>query len=170
MNWFTSTIQSLKALFIAKPLPIPKVVGVGKKKATLQRRNDDGVQTVGKLIMSDENSLGINCDTLELPYKNNEHDISCIPTGTYTCKWTFSQHFQKYTYEVMNVFNRQGIRIHAGNYNKDSLGCILLGQGYGDLNNDGEKDILNSREALDTFETFMAKEDFELTITAPTTV
>lgn len=64
--------------------------------------------------------------TLELPWRDNQHDISCIPLGKYVCKKFNSTKFGL-TFEVRNVPNRSGILFHAGNEAADTHGCILLG-------------------------------------------
>ena len=120
-------------------------------KATLTRLSDDGTETTGNLIVTDGSGNTIfKSDTLELPYKNNKHDISCIPIGTYsvikvnaTAKIPY-QHFF-----LMNVPNRDGICIHRGNYNTDVLGCVIVGNNLADINKDGEQDVVNSAITLD---------------------
>lgn len=105
---------------------------------------DDGKQTTGKVDLSD---MGIKffADTMERAWKDNEHGDSCIPAGTYTCtKVPASSHINYPHIAVENVPNRAGICIHRGNFFSDSLGCILIGKGYSDINGDGEKDVLAS--------------------------
>ena len=102
--------------------------------------------------------------TMELPDKNNEQRISCIPKGIYTCKFTYSPHFKKFTYEIMNVPDRAGIRIHSANYAKQLLGCIALGSALKDINNDGHQDVIHSGETMLEFEKLMNEEDFILTV------
>jgi len=104
-------------------------------------------------------------NTLELPDLNNQKNISCIPKGKYNCIHTYSQQFKKFTYEVLNVPNRKGIRIHATNYYYELRGCIALGNGIYDINNDKEIDLLNSKKAIEEFETLLIKHPFILTIT-----
>lgn len=53
---------------------------------------------------------------------------TAIPTGTYKVAWTFSQRFQKKTPELQDVKGYTGIRIHAGNTDKDVAGCIAAAQ------------------------------------------
>lgn len=65
--------------------------------------------------------------TLELPWKNNERNISCIPWGRYKVSWHVSPKFGE-TLHVYNTPSRSGIIIHAGNYARDTRGCILLGR------------------------------------------
>jgi len=125
----------------------------------LIREKDDGKQTLGNI--SSDNFL---CKTLERPWKENKNGISCIPKGSYLCKWTFSPKLMRKTYEVMNVKNRSGIRIHKGNYFFDIEGCILLGTGYQDLNKDGEVDIINSTITIQKFENLMNKQTFILSV------
>lgn len=130
------------------------------KKITIVRRKSDTKETLGNLVTD-----GFACKTLERPWLNNVPQVSCIPEGVYICKWTFSPRFMRYMYEVQNVPGRSGIRIHKGNYFFDVVGCILLGNGYVDLNNDGNLDIVNSTITIEKFEKFMNGETFELTIT-----
>jgi hypothetical protein len=55
------------------------------------------------------------------------YGLTAIPKGTYKVILSFSNRFQKYLPEVLNVKGFEGIRIHAGNKAADSHGCILLG-------------------------------------------
>lgn len=125
----------------------------------LGRTSDDGVQTLGEMVCT-----GFKCKTLERPWKNNSQNISCIPKGEYTCKYTFSPRLMRYTYEVLNVSGRSGIRLHKGNYFFDIEGCILLGDGFKDLNKDKKMDVTNSTVTLQKFEQFMNYKDFKLRI------
>ena len=70
----------------------------------------------------------------------------------------------KYTYEVRNVPGRSGIRIHVGNFFNQIQGCILLGYGYKDVNNDGRLDIINSKISITDFERLLDKKPFTLVI------
>lgn len=126
---------------------------------TITRFRDDGVQTLGDL------SFGhFKAKTLERPWKNNQSNISCIPTGTYKCTYSFSPKFMKWTYEIKNVPKRSGIRVHSGNYFFDIQGCVLLGSGFTDINKDGKLDIVNSKVTISAFEKLLNKKDFTLVI------
>lgn len=141
----------LKSLQAPTSPVLPQVV--------ITRQAPDSKETTGILSVN-----GFSCKTLELPDKNNEPNISCIPKGTYLCKYTFSPRMQKFTYEIQNVPNRSGIRIHVANYFTDLLGCIALGNSLVDLNHDGELDVANSTITINSFETLMGRKDFNLKI------
>lgn len=126
---------------------------------TLTRNQDDGVQTLGEMSYGN-----FKCNTLELAWKNNQRNISSIPKGEYDVKWTFSPKFMKYTYEVQGVPNRSGIRLHIGNFFNQIQGCILLGNGYRDVNNDKRLDIINSTVTLKAFEEHLNRKPFKLII------
>ena len=70
--------------------------------------------------------------TLEPENKNNQKKISCIPEGVYYCQPVNSPKFG-WTYEVMDVPNRSHILFHKGNTEKDTEGCILVGESFGEL-------------------------------------
>lgn len=76
------------------------------------------------------------CKTIELPRKNNETRVSCIPEGKYFIKKRYSKKFQWHL-EVENVPNRSLILFHPANNAMQELnGCIgpvtqLSGPGLG---------------------------------------
>jgi hypothetical protein len=51
-----------------------------------------------------------------------------VPAGTYEVRVTWSPRFKRQLPLLINVPGRDGIRIHAGNTHKDTLGCVLVGQ------------------------------------------
>jgi len=76
------------------------------------------------------------CNTIELPWKNNERRVSCVPEGKYFLEKRYSAKF-KWHIEVKNVANRSGILFHPANNAMQELnGCIapvtkLSGAGLG---------------------------------------
>ena len=109
--------------------------------------------TIGKLYIDGK----YFCDTLEDTvrdtnksgkFDNGEKKVkgkTAIPYGTYEIKWTYSPRFKKYTPQLMNVPQFEGIRIHAGNSSTDTEGCLLLGQ------NKKVGMVLNSRDTINKF-------------------
>lgn len=71
-----------------------------------------------------------------------------IPAGTYQIKYTYSPKYGKFMLEVMNVPNFSGIRIHPGNTEKDTSGCLLVGN-VCRFNPEGDSRIEESRLAYD---------------------
>ena len=86
--------------------------------------------------------------TLELPYKDNQPMISCIPTGTYKLTKRYSEKY-KYHYIVEPTPGRTAILIHKGNTFEHTHGCILVGMALGDVNADGIPDVVRSGEAME---------------------
>lgn len=64
--------------------------------------------------------------TLELPWRENQTDISSIPAGVYNVISHNSADHPN-TFEITNVPNRRAILIHTGNYPKDFKGCVGVG-------------------------------------------
>lgn len=52
---------------------------------------------------------------------------TCIPSGKYKVQVTMSPRFKRPLPHVMDVKGFVGIRIHRGNIEEDTLGCILVG-------------------------------------------
>jgi hypothetical protein len=133
----------------------------------LNRETKEDKQTLGLITIpdpDDEQNILFQCLTLELPWLNNSNEISCIPIGIYKVVWTYSNKFKKYTYEVLGVLNRAGIRIHSANTYKQIEGCIVLGTDYRDIDNDQVVDILNSRNTVKEFEDILERKSFWLSI------
>lgn len=81
---------------------------------------------VGRLYAND-NPL---CYSLELPWRDNANNISCIPVGSYN--GTIRTDGDKgWRIELASVPKRTHVQLHVGNYTTDILGCILLGMELG---------------------------------------
>ena len=84
--------------------------------------------TIGELFLNGERM----CDTLELPWKDNQRRISCIPEGEYKARLRLARESATRDYLhllVQDVPNRYWILFHRGNSSKDTRGCILVGLG-----------------------------------------
>lgn len=83
--------------------------------------------TMGKLYLNGD-FIGY---TLELPWKENKVRVSCIPKGVYDVKRRQANESKSFKYEhlhVQNVPGRTWILFHVGNWPKDILGCIAVGE------------------------------------------
>jgi hypothetical protein len=68
--------------------------------------------------------------TLELAWKNNQKNVSCIPRGEYKCKVRLARESSSREYVhliIEDVENRSYVLFHRGNVPSDSKGCILTG-------------------------------------------
>lgn len=114
----------------------------------------------GKIIRLDKSEDGVFgvltldnqavCLTLERSWLGNQQNISCVPPDIYLCKRIDSPKFGD-TFQFMNVPGRTNILFHIGNTPDDSLGCVLLGSEYGEL--ESKRGILGSSKAFKKFMT-----------------
>ena len=93
------------------------------------------------------NDAKFTCCTLELPYVNNERNISCIPTGNYCVSKRNSPKYGDH-FIIKDVPGRSYILIHHGNYHTDIRGCVLVGSAFKDINLDGQTDVINSKGTM----------------------
>ena len=86
------------------------------------------------------------CYTLELPWRNNQPNISCIPPGTYPFKPVHNSPKFGAVPKIESVPGRTDILFHKGNTLQDTDGCVLVGLV---CNNAGEtRTIHNSRDGF----------------------
>jgi len=116
-------------------------------RAVLIRLNENRKQTLGRLFIFDGLDIAFECCTLELPFKTNAKNISCIPTGEYKVSTRNSEKYGDH-YQVENVMMRDYILIHPANYYTQLRGCIAVGYNFYDINNDGEHDLTHSRRTM----------------------
>jgi len=128
----------------------------------LNRIDYGNIQTLGFMTALDDLNVIYTCKTLELPWKQNQNSISCIPGGTYSVKKHTSPHFS-HCFWIQNVPGRSEILIHKGNFYTDILGCILVGSAYSDINQDGYLDVKDSTNTINHLYALMP-ENFTLKI------
>lgn len=94
-------------------------------KLELKRAYIGKTYTIGHLYVDGE-FLG---DTLEdIPRDVKIMNETCIPTGDYKVILNESNRFKRVMPLLLQVPNFEGIRIHAGNTEADTSGCILVGK------------------------------------------
>ncbi len=98
----------------------------------VKRRPSTNIATIGELSI-DGNFF---CYTLERP------EVEIVP-GTYAVELTYSPRFSRTLPLLDSVPGREAIRIHSGNWPRDTEGCLLVGYQV------GSNMILQSRKALE---------------------
>ncbi|WP_051295002.1 DUF5675 family protein [Maridesulfovibrio bastinii] len=101
-------------------------------EGTILRRPYTDQGTLGVLTIP---LAGFTCFSIELPWRENQNSISCIPADTYLLFRRWSAHWNGFVYQFRNVPQRIAIQSHSGNvagdkslgYRSHSLGCVLLG-------------------------------------------
>jgi hypothetical protein len=114
---------------------------------TIKRQPSDAKQTLGEAEITFNGSTVFRCKTLELPWKDNAPQISCIPTGTYKVMKRFSPKYGNH-FHVLGVPGRSYILIHQGNFYSEIRGCVLVGAAHADINGDGIRDVTNSKVTM----------------------
>jgi hypothetical protein len=113
----------------------------------IDRIADNEFQTEGLLTLRKADRIIASFKTLELPWRNNDRRVSRIPAGNYKAIKHTSPRFGQ-TLWILDVPNRSEILIHRGNFNRDTLGCILVGTEFRDIDKDGQIDVINSVSAM----------------------
>jgi hypothetical protein len=144
------------------PEPAPAVFTPaynGGVELTLKRTYQEK-ETLGILLLKDGTEL---VKTLELPDKNNQAFISCIPEGNYAVKRTIHPKHGE-CFQIMDVpGGRTDVLFHVANTVKDIEGCVAVGIIYGILA--GLTAVLESEVAYKKFMDYLTGvSEFYLTI------
>jgi hypothetical protein len=106
----------------------------------LKRKTFTEVSTIGELFVDGQ----FECFTLEDKVRDRKvFGLTAIPYGRYAVQITASLRFHRELPLLIAVPGFTGVRIHSGNTDKDTEGCILVGRDRG-LNA-----IYQSRKALE---------------------
>lgn len=112
---------------------------------------------------------GFELSTIELPWKQNEPDMSCIPDDDYICV-PFDSPMHGKVFRLERVVARTNIEIHIMNwagdssrgYRTDSEGCIGVGTRIGRLA--GQLAVLSSAVAMEMLRKDCGNKPFKLEI------
>jgi hypothetical protein len=106
---------------------------------------------------------------LELPWRDNRRQMSCIPSGQYVCKPFRSATFGD-CWLLQDVPGRSAVLFHAGNlagdstlnFRTNSQGCILVGTAMGTAHN--QLAVLSSQAGMRLFREFYLGKSFNLNV------
>lgn len=87
--------------------------------------------TIGELLVDGAPECFVLEDRYRLPWESKVPGQTCIPCGCYDIVITHSQRFKRELPLLLNVRNFQGVRIHPGNTDADTEGCLLPGRKRG---------------------------------------
>lgn len=96
-------------------------------RVEIRREIYTGKSTIGRLFVNGK----FECYTLEDCARAPGTKVpgaTCIPAGNYSLTVNYSSRFKKMLPQLLAVPGFEGIRIHAGNTDADTEGCILVGQ------------------------------------------
>lgn len=103
--------------------------------------------------------------TIELPWKENQKQISCIPEGTYNMRRRFSSKFL-WHWVIENVPNRNCILIHPANDAlKELKGCIAPVTSFTSIGKGSESKKAMSK-LLEVFNKYKVNGQLKLVITS----
>lgn len=160
------------------------------KQVKIIRDRSTDAGTPGKLV----GPFGFECRTIEPPWRDVDRDgkrdrgVSCVKAGTYRCRRTVSSTRKnkdgtpESSYELQEVPDASGVRMHRGNfagdkskgYLSDSEACVLLGRALMDVEIPKERrvpggairqlGVTSSGDTIAAFEAHMELGQFDLTI------
>jgi hypothetical protein len=130
-------------------------------RAELIRDHQDERCSLGQIFLYDEiDAVVARFETLENPWLDNRHNVSCIPAKTYRCRVVVSPTYGL-TFEIADVEGRTHILFHWGNYPSNTDGCVLLGMSRAE----DVPAVWRSREAHTEFMKILeGVDEFQLTI------
>lgn len=98
-------------------------------KITIDRFEFSDKSTIGTLLCDDFDCFTLeDCDRyLEDNPSAKIYGKTAIPRGVYRVIITYSNRFKKELPLLLDVPGFEGVRIHAGNFDSDTEGCILVG-------------------------------------------
>jgi len=108
-------------------------------------------QVLGECAITENGEDLFLSKSIERADNDNQINISCIPSGEYLCVLEYSARFDCKLWEVKGVKNRSECKFHSANYWHDLNGCIALGSRLLDIDNDGYRDVLNSKKTMKEF-------------------
>ena len=124
------------------PYPVRPTLHLHREEALPDR-------TLGRLRLYGA-SGGVHFDgwALEPPWRGNRRSASSIPCGLYDLAHRHTARRGRHLL-VLGTAPRAYILLHAGNWPRDTRGCILPGLQRADLDGDRVAEVASSRAALE---------------------
>ena len=109
---------------------IKKLASIFTKRMELELIRDiyAPTRTLGKLSVNGVHECFICEDVVRKPGEAKVHGKTAIPAGRYQIIITLSNRFKRELPILLNVPNFEGIRIHSGNHEGHTEGCLLPGK------------------------------------------
>jgi hypothetical protein len=131
-------------------------------KLVLERKYLKDTYTIGNLLINGEFFCNVLEDKVRVPFVKIPKETA-IPYGTYKVTITYSNKFQREMPLLNDVPQYEGIRIHSGNTELDTEGCLLVGE------NKVKGEVINSKITFDKLypilkETFNKGEEITIEI------
>lgn len=145
---------------------------MSQKVVTITRTDTGDEGTVGVLKTDDGR---FQCYVLELPRRENQEKISCIPAGSYEVIWGRCVVSGTPAYEITGVPNRSKLYFVPGNFAGDeslgfeshTTGGPLLGRNVSAVYNsrgNSQAAVLHSKQVVPGFVEHMGKRSFTLEV------
>jgi len=127
---------------LPEPPPVFGVDGI-----VVDRFFESGKKTLSECGIWKNNKFVFYFKGLELPWRNNEVEVSRIPSGTFQAI-AAKRPNGKFSIRFLDVVGRTWILIHIANYLRDIRGCIAPGLRFEDIDGDGVMDVADSLRVM----------------------
>jgi hypothetical protein len=114
-------------------------------------------EILGTVIVFDQHGqILFDGMSIELAYRDNMRNMSCVPSGDYPLVLEHSNRFDELLWEIKGVPERSECKFHVANYYRQINGCIGLGREHADVDGDGFPDVTHSRDTMALFHAAMS--------------
>lgn len=121
-------------------------------RVKLVRHWSDLNQSTGTLlIVNKENQPIFGSLCIERGDRNNQRNVSRVPSGVYDLIWEWSPKFKRNLWEIKGVPGRSECKIHPANFWDQLNGCIAPGIRLKDFDKDGYYDVTYSARTTNMF-------------------
>lgn len=116
--------------------------------------------TLGLLTVWNSQGDRFDCFTVELPWRVNQPNRSCIAAGLYPYKKIISPSKKREVLRLEDVPGRDLINVENANYVSELRGCIAVGDKLEFLNSDPIPDAANAVQTLNRLLAFVPDAGF----------